>query len=398
MINDHGPSNISNTAISEMLIDIVDKRYKQHKSVVYKNILWCMKRVMQKVGVVNYFPVFNPNIFTFSQVDRSPIKQSQFAINLLFADVRNIEKIIKKRLEVKNQISNFLRIVFCKKNISICEELSVGYYLVLNFSNEFLLANTYKCLINAGLPVLRWPDLPQEILAESLLNKNSISFFRSHLFIPTHQSMNKRGLDKAFKKILEAELVGWTLHKIDKDQWNFYADKFNSPIPLTQAWAYGEIKSQISEAQVQRLAFYNSQKEVVGLVQLSRKNIISNILGLVRVNRGPIIISNNNESFDANHSLMSLALLCSKRFGYLFRVLSLAPPLGVDSSLKAYFKLNRLHRVPTQGYITGFLNLQKSEDHLFNNLNSKWRNLLRKALKSNLKIIVHNIYNELICI
>ena len=396
IINSSAQLKITNMNVIELLDNLIARFHIERKNPKNSNNLWLIKRILQKMGIVLHLPELNNFQNNLSSRKLSNFKGLNFSRKLLSTEIKSIPLIVKQRNGVKQSISNFLKSSFASEIFSVREEMSAGYYLVLKFRDENYLASVYECFRKSGLPVLRWPDLPPEVIADPIFFNCAISFHKFHLFIPTHQSIKNQALKKTFSKIIKNQLIGWNCKNINQENWNLHSKKIKSPVPLTQEWEYSEAKNNISNNNCARKVIINSENKVISIVQITKKNIMGNYFGLVRINRGPLVVTGYEEATIANHALMSISFLCSMKFGYLFRILSIAPQLSIKDAMAPFFNLIKLYRIPLKAYITGYLSLKENEHQLFDNLNSKWRNLLRKALKNKINIIEEKINLEVV--
>ena len=176
---------------------------------------------------------------------------------------------------------------------------------------------------------------------------------------------------------------------------------------LLQSWEYGEAK-RVSEGWMPiRLVIKDRDGAPIALAQVLVKTFVA-VIKVARLNRGPLLITKNlAETIDRIHiSLNALKALKieSKRRNWLY--FSLAPEMPFSSEIQnAVIGIGFKSRaIPPAG--SSFLKLSCDKDSLMSNLNGKWRNMLRKAQKSDLVIskfegeeipvlLVENIYKKL---
>jgi len=154
---------------------------------------------------------------------------------------------------------------------------------------------------------------------------------------------------------------------------------------LLQSWEYGTVKENVENWRPHRFVILDNMGENVGLIQVLVKKIP--LIGyFARVNRGPIITSKVNNTDKKETIIESIKLLAIESKNRKWRTLQIAPEL--DHSINSINALktigfNHLSRVP---WASGVIPLQMNKEDLLMQLNGKWRNCLRKGLKSNISI------------
>jgi len=159
---------------------------------------------------------------------------------------------------------------------------------------------------------------------------------------------------------------------------------------LLQCSSYIIAKGKVDKLEYKFFKILNLENVVVAICGVLLKKVF--ILGyMARINRGPLLIEQN--SMNSTVAIRKSYLTCIKAlrdFGRRNRWLGtlIAPNIlisneNVDFSLRnGFVKWGK----GNFGYCSATLDLQVSEESLFNNLQGKWRNLLRKSLKLNLTI------------
>jgi lipid II:glycine glycyltransferase (peptidoglycan interpeptide bridge formation enzyme) len=159
---------------------------------------------------------------------------------------------------------------------------------------------------------------------------------------------------------------------------------------LLQCSSYVISKSNTEDLKYKFFKISDVNNNIISICSVLLKNLFK--IGYVaRINRGPILLAQfsnaNNVDFD---NFFFNSVLAVRNFGrnnsWLF--LLIAPNYTLNNknqylNLKNGFFKRSIQKL---GYCSSILDLNLSEELLFNNLQSKWRNLLRKSVKFNLSI------------
>ena len=160
---------------------------------------------------------------------------------------------------------------------------------------------------------------------------------------------------------------------------------------LLQSWEYGEVKS-LSKWKVSRYLIENNKNVKIAIFQVLYINL-KFIGGIARINRGPIFIDKNlsDDSEIIEKTIKAIIKESKKR---KWRILFFAPELQNNYLNKKIMKSLsfKKRKVPEWGSLK--ISLQNNEDYLFKSLKSKWRNLLRKSIKSKSKITKIDLKGE----
>lgn len=81
-------------------------------------------------------------------------------------------------------------------------ETAVPYRLVLRAASPAAAAQRYTALRQAHLPVETWPDLPPEVLTDSVHAAGAVALRRSVLLLPVHGALSPDRLAAAYAKVL----------------------------------------------------------------------------------------------------------------------------------------------------------------------------------------------------
>ncbi len=162
---------------------------------------------------------------------------------------------------------------------------------------------------------------------------------------------------------------------------------------LLQSWEYGNAKENIENWIPHRFALIDNIGQDIGLVQvLLKKNPF--IGNFARVNRGPIITIEVDDKYKKELILETIKLLKVESKNRKWRILQIAPELENSIEIINELKNFRLSHLSNEPWASGTFPLNMNDDDLIMQLNGKWRNCLRKGLKSNISLKYSNNCNE----
>jgi lipid II:glycine glycyltransferase (peptidoglycan interpeptide bridge formation enzyme) len=158
-------------------------------------------------------------------------------------------------------------------------------------------------------------------------------------------------------------------------------------INLLQSWQYGNAKQEVSKWNVNRFLIMDDQKNIVGIAQVLSFSLPL-IGGLVRMNRGPLLIGSNGQKQNSNtlHKVI-IALLgeFKKRRWWLAQI---APEANYSKSNNDFLKNIGFKKLALTPYSSGLLNLEASEEKLLMGLKKKWRYSLKKSQSDEINISI----------
>jgi len=176
----------------------------------------------------------------------------------------------------------------------------------------------------------------------------------------------------------------YTLKEIDSTDWGRIWKSCNK-VNLLQSWQYGQAKGIVENWSVFRYLIINENGDETALMQILTKKIP--IFGVIaRLNRGPIIINSFKKEEQEIIALNSISALITEFKTRGWRMLQIAPE--ISNTQTAFTQLNSLgfRKLSSPAWASGLLPLDDTEDKLLMALNGKWRNCLRKGLRSGILI------------
>ena len=165
------------------------------------------------------------------------------------------------------------------------------------------------------------------------------------------------------------------IFEINQTEWNQYWNKltFNN---LNQSFEYGISKS-INNGWTKLNFLIKSGDHVdLGVVQVLKKRFY--LLDIFRINRGPLLFDTNlnDKSRFLNYEVLNY--LKSNITSNIFSLFFVAPEIENSENFSKFNFFKIRNKI---SYGSSRINLNVSEDDLLMNINSKWRNMLRKSEK-----------------
>ena len=187
--------------------------------------------------------------------------------------------------------------------------------------------------------------------------------------------------------------IDFKIKEIGKREWENLWPNFNDH-NLQQSWEYGEAKCESSKFQSIHFVIIDQNKSPISLVQIF---FISwgFLGGFARLNRGPLIKYKDN-LFNPIIFFKVIICILNEAIRRKWWILFLSPELKKD-----YFQIKEIKNLPIlyrrrTSYASLRISLERSDVEIMNSFKSKWRNLLRKSIKSKLIIEEWNKNKEII--
>jgi lipid II:glycine glycyltransferase (peptidoglycan interpeptide bridge formation enzyme) len=180
----------------------------------------------------------------------------------------------------------------------------------------------------------------------------------------------------------------YSLHEVTnyEDWMNLYEKCIVKTLP--QTWEYGSAKAKVEFWSIKRYKINNDLNGTIAIVQLLYINIPF-IGKIVRINRGPLLI-NNISSNESTISLNIIKFLCDEAKNNKWIMLQIAPLINFSD----YFFKNLLNSgFQNKDHCsadTSIINIIPNQENLLMSFDGKWRNQLKKGLKSNIIVINTN--------
>ncbi len=250
------------------------------------------------------------------------------------------------------------------------------YFLICSFDSADQAKIYYEKLSRVAVPVLTWPDLPEDNIGEEATHRRMTSFY-----IPVHGAISPKQIRhlflKPYLKLVKLEKNEFTLKEVGQDIWEdlFSKIKFSN---LLQSYAYGEIKKGIEHWKVYRYVI-EKNSQPVALVQVLEKNFCFGFCKIRRINRGPLFLS----CMDSLAEQKKIIFFLKKSLTSLRCRLFWAPELESSERILIKRQFWRKAQIP---WVSGWIDLRQEESDLRKSLRGNWRNQLNKAEKVSLVI------------
>ena len=156
-------------------------------------------------------------------------------------------------------------------------------------------------------------------------------------------------------------------------------------VNLVQSWQYGVAKELAEKWRAVRFLIRDDQGRAVALAQFLARELPF-LGGAARMNRGPLLLGRIEPDQREVVALAVLAALvgeCRRRRWWMIQV---APEIQHSESAVEALASLKLRRLPTAPAASGLVSLERDDDQLLMELNGKWRNCLRKGLRSEVSV------------
>ena len=348
-------------------------------------LLWLLKRTLQK---------FLPDFLWIKRLKEDDIAgmshgptslkpmQSKLSRRLLTIQIPYINKYVLARLTNQAIISSFYNPSKEKALFQIGNY--IPYISGIRCKTEFYTEEKLRLLKRKRSPVMKWPDLPPEVLSESDNHTLAIELQKNLFFFPVHQSLNISAIKRVGRLIGNKNPVEFNnddykleWFKGSKKDWQKYIEivvKSN----LLQSWAYGKAKEE-SEGWRVRRGVIRRNGNIIAIFQALEKSWF--FFGVIRINRGPMLI-NGNDDFETKYNVYKI-LRKTWRL-WKGRILLIAPELDDTPENRAILQLVGFRKRDKIHWQSSWMDLNKSKEELRKQLSRNWRRNLGRAEKNEL--------------
>ena len=196
LMRNDGPSNLININFGDLYRSLSITNF----SSFYYSFKWLAKRILQKLGVRSALvntDFLNDSTEINSEFISNPM-MSYLARKMLMQIIPdlNMEMKVRKRnaLQWKLSLESYPYAIL--DTLPIFEN-HTPYLAGLQVATKQQAEKIFHCLQDANIPVTTWPDLPHEVLSNTLIHKVSIEMQNTTLFFPVHSSINSKKIMKA---------------------------------------------------------------------------------------------------------------------------------------------------------------------------------------------------------
>jgi hypothetical protein len=171
----------------------------------------------------------------------------------------------------------------------------------------------------------------------------------------------------------------YTISKILDDEWHKIINDFE-PQPIYQSPAFLKTNFNDNNKEIIFIKILDSFNNCIGITAVLIIKYL-NLIKIFKINRGPIFLKNSNISKNEKEIIINnLFNYLSNKF-YGIKIYYISPEIkNIDNNndLLTKFGFIKLRRY----FGSSILNISLDTEILLNNLDSKWRNLLRKGIKN----------------
>lgn len=260
-----------------------------------------------------------------------------------------------------------------------CDVMRYVPYLASYEGTEDSVSALYSRLVEHGLPVTTWPDLPPEVVANPSIHTGALALRRCRIFLPVHHSVRAKDIVRVVKSVGYSNQV--VESKVSQRQIEYRSewDGIFARVLFTnllQSWDYGDAKVKAEGWSARRIVYSYGGRDVAVAQFLERQ-----MFGLIRVkrlSRGPLFLS------EVDPAIQSLVIATVAMEGAWYRrsVLSIAPEVHVGAVGLPLGGLTSLQWLSPVGSESLVLDLSLANEERRRQLNGKWRNQLVAAEKS----------------
>lgn len=381
----------SSTENIEQLLFELKKSLRVKKAGYFNRriLIWVLKRIVQKTGVVqsnsgliSFFEI--PTMVSKSLIDADISSLSVRLLSKLVFQLNDIALVRQQNQLLWDELIN--RSTFLNAKVKFPERPSfrewtpyMASYILESGEEE----NLYKELSRQFFPVSTWPDLPHEVISSKEKHINAWNLRHGLIYLPVHQSIALRRLIRKTKlsnnHVTQNHVIRSEWSEIDHVQWekNLSISRRSN---LLQSWSYGEAKSEVEGWKVKRGVFF-CENELIAIIQVLQKRV-AGFISVTRINRGPILLK------ELTDSQKSELIKNIGSFGNIIqlKILFFAPELTLSGfSLFSMFQLG-YRKLTYQLWESAWLDLELDLVTLRKKLDSKWRNMLNFSERTNLTL------------
>lgn len=348
-------------------------------------VKWFLKKVLIKLNIsyVSFAKFdYDKKIHDYNFLNHPNLDNYSIKILCNYTDSIYLEA--EKRIRMQILWKKFLieKINLEDENFLINNNFNkeVPYFLIIKNLKDKT-SKIYNYLIQNKIPVLTWPNLPDEVTNSKFFLK-TVYLRNNILFLPLHPQQDL--LIKKFKKKNNQNNNIVFEEIFDEKIWQKYYLKCKNP-PLPQSWGYGDSQKFFYKIDLKRFLIkeYETKKNLA-IIQILYKKFF--LFHIYKINRGPIFFENSEEY------KQDIINFIFEKFNNLFslRFLSISPELFFDEKFIFLNSNNKKIYFNPPSWKSMYVNLKLDENLLKQKLNSTWRNQLNASIKNNLKIIEDN--------
>ena len=355
--------------------------FKKNNNFIH-NFTWVLKKILNKFNL-NFKKI--KNFVTDEKIQNSHYfwspKLDYLSKNLLVNYAENIEIEKEKRLRMlllwKKLILQFDETKNLDFDLSFISNKQTPYFAIIK-DKENKIEEKYNNLKKKNLPILTWPNLPEDIPKNSL----SLELRKNFFYLPLHDQTFKilKSLKNTKQIVSNNSFKDIFLNKIEKkEEWEKYFKKVSFS-NIIQSWDYAESQKQKYDISITRYLI-SADNLPKGIVQVSSKKFL--FFKYNRINRGPLFF----EKVTDDYKRKVFVILLNKFNNYRrLNFLTFLPEVNFNENniLLSFENKNIYFNLPD--WKSSRINLEMSENYIMSQLDSKWRNMLNFAFKEQIKV------------
>ncbi len=354
-------------------------------------VFWRVKKFVQKIIKYRKNTHFKVGIHigALDDVSQKKVQVSKWSYDILkeysYEKLKMISYIRRTNLKTMNYIVKQISedIIPVITDDVVCPYVAV--YSLEKIQNKQEVVNELE---NRGLLVSYWPTISAKMQDDVMVRWLS----ENYIVIPIHQGMDSQYLLKKYSQYKTRGTIKFSLKPFDNIENKELWDKLcTRNINIPQDWIYGDIKVFVEGGDIKRFGIYNEGEECIGLVQVLIKSKMG-IPFMIRINRGPLLV----EEYDTVENIIEI-------MGLLKKILHIpvpyfwAPNIVFSPENMEVIVRDRWKCWKKFGFPSGVIDIQRNEDEIRKQFNSKWRNQLKSAEKNDLVIQNDNsLYRKLL--
>lgn len=382
VVRPNGPSQFARSAYAMSSLRQVIDQSLVSSGYSLSSWLWLIKRIAQRLGVrrCSYQSDFKADFKQTGLPIYSP-RMSILAKRLISPICLSLEAVASQREKNAISWSNFLAFFDAESCLTFRHSSNTPYLAAFSADSISSTESFFTLLNQSNIPATTWPDLPPEVTTPSGLNSIAFKLRQTFFYLPIHQSLTHTEILFSGKTLASRLTSNWSIISVPYNVWQTYWNSC-SHTNLFQSWEYGSAKQEAEGWIPRRLVICDGENQPIGLVQVLTKGLP--LLGhIARINRGPILMNTVPVSSRNLFNFLCINLLIRYSSLFNWRILKIAPEI-----LQHSFYVNELilllgfQKSSSEAWSSGRISLCQSENDLLNSFHGKWRNLLRKGLKS----------------
>ncbi|TGL98143.1 GNAT family N-acetyltransferase [Leptospira barantonii] len=380
IVRNSGPSNVVwEKGDEDRVKRSAQEFYRANGNTRFLLLKWTLKRLLQKLG---FRSRIDPHSDFLNDVSTEIVSfpfLSSLSGKMLSDIVLRLGAVAKKKIRIREIWNAILSDRFgLNVNPESMDRNWTPYLAEYSFDRTEEAESAFRALLQDGIPVSTWPDLPPEVLKN---NENGIANGqrRTRLFVSIHQSLSESKIANLYYG--EKKSLPIASEELNAESWNEELNRIEHA-NLLQSWEYGEAK-RIGEGWKAKRILLRSSGKKIGLVQILFKSYLK-VFNVFRINRGPLFYQDVSE-LEKEASLRFLSGYASIKRG---SVLFFNPELNLNGRSLISLYRNGFVKRNQVSWSSSYVDLSLDRESLRKILDGKWRNMLNAAEKNELSLEV----------